>query len=117
MNEIPGSLKADRFPLDSHSKVGDLYELEVFINGKFFRGNEACVSVWDHGLLFGDGVFEGIRAYSGGVYKLDEHITRLFSSAKAISLVLEYKPQELKNTVLETPVSYTHLTLPTKRIV
>ena len=102
MNEIPGLLMAHHFPLDSHAKVGDLYKLEVFIDGKFYRGDEARVSVWDHGLLFGDGVFEGIRAYNGGVYKLDEHIRRLFSSAKAISLELTYTPQELRSTVLET---------------
>ena len=93
---------ANRFPLDTQAKVGNLYELEVFIDGNFYRGDEARVSVWDHGLLFGDGVFEGIRAYSGGVYKLDEHIARLFNSAKAISIELNYTAKELQTVVLET---------------
>ena len=60
--------------------------MKIFIDGKFFSERDAKVSVFDHGLLYGDGVFEGIRVYNGRVFKLKEHIDRLFYSAKAILL-------------------------------
>jgi branched-chain amino acid aminotransferase len=60
--------------------------MKIFIDGKFYDESRAKVSVFDHGLLYGDGVFEGIRAYHGRVFKLKEHIDRLFYSAKAILL-------------------------------
>lgn len=60
--------------------------MKVYIDGKFYDEQDAKVSVFDHGLLYGDGVFEGIRAYNGRVFKLREHIDRLFYSAKAILL-------------------------------
>ena len=59
---------------------------KVFVDGKFVDEKKAVVSVFDHGLLYGDGVFEGIRAYNGRVFKLSEHVDRLFYSAKAILL-------------------------------
>ena len=60
--------------------------MKVFVNGKFYSEQNAKISVFDHGLLYGDGVFEGIRAYNGRVFKLSEHVDRLFYSAKAILL-------------------------------
>ncbi len=60
--------------------------MKIFIDGKYFNERDARVSVFDHGLLYGDGIFEGIRIYSGRVFKLKEHIDRLFYSAKAILL-------------------------------
>ena len=60
--------------------------MKVFVDGKFVDEKKAVVSVFDHGLLYGDGVFEGIRAYNGSVFKLREHVDRLFYSAKAILL-------------------------------
>jgi branched-chain amino acid aminotransferase len=60
--------------------------MKIFIDGKFLDERNAKVSVFDHGLLYGDGIFEGIRAYNGRVFKLKEHIDRLFYSAKAILL-------------------------------
>ena len=60
--------------------------MKVFIDGQFCEEQDAKISVFDHGLLYGDGVFEGIRAYNGRVFKLKEHIDRLFYSAKAILL-------------------------------
>ena len=60
--------------------------MKIYLDGKFVDDAEAKVSVFDHGLLYGDGVFEGIRAYNGRVFKLKEHIDRLFYSAKAILL-------------------------------
>ena len=58
----------------------------VYINGKLFDKSEAKVSVYDHGLLYGDGVFEGIRVYDGKVFRLREHLDRLYDSARAIYL-------------------------------
>ena len=56
----------------------------VYVDGKWLKKDEAMVSVFDHGLLYGDGVFEGIRAYSGKIFRLQEHLERLYDSAKAI---------------------------------
>jgi len=61
-------------------------DLVVYINGEFVPASQAKISVFDHGFLYGDGVFEGIRAYNGRVFKLKEHIDRLYDSAKAIDL-------------------------------
>lgn len=63
-------------------------KMKVYIDGKYYDEHKACVSVFDHGLLYGDGIFEGIRAYNGRIFKLKEHIDRLFCSAKAILLDL-----------------------------
>jgi branched-chain amino acid aminotransferase len=75
--------------------------MKIFIDGKYYEKEEACVSVYDHGLLYGDGVFEGIRIYGGRVFKLDEHITRLFASAKAILLDIPMPPERMREIVLE----------------
>jgi len=63
--------------------------LKVFISGKLYDKADAKISVFDHGLLYGDGGFEGIRAYSGRVFRLKEHVDRLYESAQAIHLWLE----------------------------
>jgi branched-chain amino acid aminotransferase len=62
--------------------------MKIFIDGKYVAEKDAKISVFDHGLLYGDGIFEGIRAYNGRVFKLEEHIDRLFCSAKAIMLTI-----------------------------
>jgi len=76
--------------------------MKVFIDGKYFDERSAKVSVFDHGLLYGDGVFEGIRAYNGRVFKLKEHIDRLFCSAKAILLTPPLAHAELMRATVET---------------
>jgi branched-chain amino acid aminotransferase len=76
--------------------------MKVFIDGKYFDERKAKVSVFDHGLLYGDGVFEGIRAYNGRVFKLKEHIDRLFCSAKALLLDLPMSHAELMSATVET---------------
>lgn len=76
--------------------------MKVFLNGKFVDESEATVSVFDHGILYGDGIFEGIRAYDGYVYKLDEHLERLYDSAKAIRLEMPFPIEEMEKTVLES---------------
>ena len=76
--------------------------MKVFIDGKFFDEKNAKVSVFDHGLLYGDGVFEGIRAYNGRVFKLKEHVDRLYYSAKAILLKIPMSRQAITKAVLDT---------------
>jgi branched-chain amino acid aminotransferase len=74
----------------------------VYINGQFAPAAEARISVFDHGLLYGDGVFEGIRAYNGRVFRLDEHLERLYDSAKALLLEIPLSPDEMREAVLES---------------
>jgi len=81
---------------------GARMELVVYVDGKFYPQSEAKISVFDHGLLYGDGVFEGIRAYNGRVFKLDRHVDRLFHSAKAIDLKIPHTKEEIANLILET---------------
>ena len=81
----------------------------IYIDGEFLPKAEAKVSVFDHGLLYGDGVFEGIRSYNGRVFKLDEHLERLYDSAKSIMLEVPISIETMKETVLET-LRRNHLT-------
>jgi branched-chain amino acid aminotransferase len=74
----------------------------VFIKGEYKSKAEATVSVFDHGFLYGDGVFEGIRVYSGNVFRLHEHMVRLYESAKSILLDIPYTLEELEAHVVET---------------
>ncbi len=76
--------------------------MKIYIDGKFLDQRDAKISVFDHGLLYGDGIFEGIRAYNGRVFKLKEHIDRLFYSAKAILLDLPMSHAELMAATAET---------------
>src|SRR2546422_6514442 len=76
--------------------------MKIFIDGKYCDEKNAKISVFDHGLLYGDGVFEGIRAYNGRVFKLKEHIDRLFCSAKAILLNLPMSHEDIMAAVVET---------------
>jgi len=77
-------------------------ELFIYIDGKFYPKSEAKVSVYDHGLLYGDGVFEGIRAYNGVVFKLKEHIDRLYASAHTIMLQIPLSKDQMIRAVLDT---------------
>jgi len=76
--------------------------MEVYINGKFYEKNQAKISVFDHGLLYGDGVFEGIRSYNRLVFKLREHIDRLFESAQSIMLEIPLAKEQLIKAVIST---------------
>ena len=76
--------------------------MKIYIDGKYYDEKNAKVSVFDHGLLYGDGIFEGIRAYNGRVFKLKEHIDRLFNSAKAILLDVPISHAEMRRAVVET---------------
>lgn len=76
--------------------------MKIYIDGRYYDEKSAKISVFDHGLLYGDGVFEGIRAYNGRVFKLKEHIDRLFCSAKAILLEVPMSREGLGKAVVET---------------
>src|SRR5690349_1902296 len=76
--------------------------MKIYIDGKYLDEQSAKISVFDHGLLYGDGIFEGIRAYHGRVFKLKEHIDRLFYSAKALLLEIPLTHQEVMDAVVET---------------
>lgn len=74
----------------------------IYVDGKFVEKSKAVVSVFDHGLLYGDGIFEGIRAYNGSVFRLVDHINRLYDSAKSIRLKIPLTKHEMTEAVLET---------------
>ena len=76
--------------------------MKVYIDGKFYPKSEAKVSVFDHGLLYGDGIFEGIRFYRGRVFQMETHIDRLYDSARAILLNIPLTKAEMTEAVLET---------------
>ena len=78
------------------------YIMKVYLDGQFVDSAEAKISVFDHGLLYGDGIFEGIRLYDGCVFRLDEHLERLEYSAKAVLLDMPLSRQELSDAVCET---------------
>lgn len=74
----------------------------IYLDGNYVREEEAKISVFDHGVLYGDGVFEGIRVYNGRVFKCEEHINRLYNAAKAIMLEIPMSKEEMMEVLLET---------------
>ncbi|WP_019415099.1 branched-chain-amino-acid transaminase [Paenisporosarcina sp. TG20] len=74
----------------------------IFLGEKFVKKEDAVVSVYDHGFLYGDGVFEGIRVYSGNVFRLEEHLKRLYESAQSIMLNIPYTKEEMVQIIVET---------------
>ncbi len=74
----------------------------IYLDGKFVSEDEAKLSVFDHGVLYGDGVFEGIRAYNSRIFRCEEHIDRLYAAAKAIMLDIPISKQEMTEVLLET---------------
>ena len=77
-------------------------EAKIYIDGKFYSEANAKISVFDHGLLYGDGIFEGIRFYNGRVFRLEEHLERLWDSARSICLQVPISMREMAAAVLET---------------
>ena len=77
-------------------------EAKIYIDGKFYSEASAKVSVFDHGLLYGDGIFEGIRFYNGRVFRLEEHLARLWDSARSICLEIPMTVRDMTEAVLET---------------
>jgi branched-chain amino acid aminotransferase len=82
--------------------VRTIEAMKIYIDGKYYDQKNAKISVFDHGLLYGDGIFEGIRAYNGRVFKLAEHVERLFCSAKSILLKIPLTPEQMARAVVET---------------
>lgn len=74
----------------------------IFLGGQFVKKEEAVVSVYDHGFLYGDGVFEGIRVYDGNVFKLEAHLKRLYESAQSIMIQIPYTKEEMTQYIVET---------------
>jgi branched-chain amino acid aminotransferase len=97
-------LRLRAIPSRAGSFSGEM-RMKIYMNGKLIPERDAKVSVFDHGLLYGDGVFEGIRSYNGRVFKLDEHIDRLFDSAKAIDLKIPMTPAGVSKAVVRTCVA------------
>jgi len=77
-------------------------DFKIWINGKLYAKEDAKVSVYDHGLLYGDGVFEGLRSYGGKVFRLQQHLERLWNSAKAILLEIPILPSEMEKAIYDT---------------
>src|SRR5438105_10992664 len=75
---------------------------QVYINGKLFDKADAKISVYDHGLLYGDGVFEGIRIYDGKIFRLREHVERLYESARHIKLEVPLSREQMADAVAQT---------------
>jgi len=93
-------LFADRFQPSLAEIVNEFYgDLYVYIDGKFLKGAEARIPVYDHGLLYGDAVFEGIRVYDGKAFKLDEHLDRLYDSAKGLMISVPLTKDEIKQVI------------------
>lgn len=76
--------------------------LQVYITGKWYSKEDAKISVYDHGLLYGDGVFEGIRSYGGKVFRLEQHLRRLWESARVISLSIPLSQEEVGKAIYDT---------------
>ena len=81
----------------------------VYINGNLLPKEQAVVSVFDHGFLYGDGVFEGIRVYGGKVFLLREHVDRLYESARAIRLIIPITIEEMMKAVNDTVQAFSIL--------
>ena len=95
------SLKSDSAQ-KAAAKSAAAKSLQIYLDGEFYDQAEAKVSVFDHGLLYGDGVFEGIRFYNGRVFQMEAHIDRLWESARSICLEIPISRQEMDEALLET---------------
>jgi branched-chain amino acid aminotransferase len=76
--------------------------MKIYIDGKYYDKDDAKISVYDHGVLYGDGIFEGIRAYNGRIFRLEDHLQRLEESANAILLKLPLPIKEIEKAIIET---------------
>src|SRR2546421_590801 len=82
------------------SKQGGI--MQVYVDGHFVPATEARISVFDHGFLYGDGVFEGIRVYDGTIFRLQQHVRRLYDSAQCLLLTIPLSPEETSRAIVET---------------
>src|SRR5690348_14070041 len=84
------------------SSLQRLMSRQVYISGKLVPAEQATVSVFDHGLLYGDGVFEGLRSYQGKVFRIGQHVERLYDSARAIRLDIPMSREEMAGAINDT---------------
>ncbi len=98
----PNQAKTAVKPVEQEKKSAPAKELQIWLDGKFFAEKDAKISVFDHGLLYGDGIFEGIRFYNGRVFRLEEHLDRLWDSARSICLEIPMSASEMTEALLET---------------
>jgi branched-chain amino acid aminotransferase len=98
---IPASIDINAKRAMGQSAGEPSMETQVYVDGEFLPQSEAKISVFDHGLLYGDGVFEGIRAYNGRIFKLERHVDRMFRSAHAIHLTIPHTREEFANLIRE----------------
>ena len=76
--------------------------MQVYVDGQFVPAEDARISVFDHGFLYGDGIFEGIRVYDGTIFRLPQHIRRLYNSAQCILLTIPLRPEDMSAAIVET---------------
>ncbi len=95
-------MKSDLAQKAAASKASTTKSLKIYIDGEFLDQADAKISVFDHGLLYGDGIFEGIRFYHGRVFRMEEHMDRLWESARSICLDIPLSRRELDEALLET---------------
>src|SRR5713226_10145268 len=94
---------AVKLAVETHARATSAAkESKIYIDGKFDPEKDAKVSVFDHGLLYGDGIFEGIRFYNGRVFRLEEHLARLWDSSRSICLEIPMSMREMTDALLET---------------
>ena len=99
----PGAEAAIEPAVESRSRrTTGVKEAKIYVDGKFYSEANAKISVFDHGLLYGDGIFEGIRFYNGRVFRLEEHLLRLWDSARSICLEIPMTMGDMTEAVLET---------------
>ena len=82
--------------------TGTKSEMQVYVNGRYRPAEQAAVSVFDHGFLYGDGVFEGIRVYDWNIFRLSQHVERLYRSAQCILLTIPLAPEDISAAIVET---------------
>jgi branched-chain amino acid aminotransferase len=95
-------VKSASAPKMAAAKISAVKSLQIYVDGEFFDQADAKVSVFDHGLLYGDGVFEGIRFYNGRVFRMEQHMERLWESARSICLEIPMSRPEMEEALLET---------------
>ena len=83
--------------------------MEIYLDGRWCSKEEAKISVFDHGLLYGDGVFEGIRVYNRRIFRLEQHIRRLYDSARALALEIPIASSEMEQRVREAEIGRAHV--------
>src|SRR3954454_10286488 len=98
----PKSREAVKPAVDKPTAAKAAKASQIYVDGKFYAEGEAKISVFDHGLLYGDGIFEGIRFYNGRVFRLEEHLDRLWDSARSICLEIPMSKSEMTEALLET---------------